>query len=115
MRIRESPSNIIRSEPCSAANSTTLLPASASNSTTVNGKGIFWERDAITKPCSFLITALIPAQFSLAKRAPSELILYNEAFGGFQEVAGRIHDGGLLVMPRTPETDPWPVEEAVSV
>nr|POE45378.1 hypothetical protein CFP56_78598 [Quercus suber] len=79
------------------------------------GKGIFWERNAITKPCSFLITALIPAQFSLAKRAPSELILYNEAFGGFQEVAGRIHCGGLLVMPRTPETDPWPVEEAVSV
>ena len=93
MRMRESPSNIIRSEPCSATNSTTLLPASASDSTTVNGKGNFWERDAITKPCSFLITALIPAQFSLAKRAPSKLILYYEAFGGCQEVAGKIHCG----------------------
>ena len=91
MRIRESPSNIIRPKSNSAANSTVLLPTSGSTFTIVNGKGTFWERDAITKPCSFLITALIPAQFSLAM--PLELILYHEAFGRHQEATGGIHCG----------------------
>ena len=57
MSILESPSNTIRSKPTSAANTTAILAASASPSMTVNGRGIFWESDAITKPCPFLITS----------------------------------------------------------
>ena len=46
----ESPFIITQSIPSSAANSTALRATSAFTSVIVKGRGIYWEREAITKP-----------------------------------------------------------------
>lgn len=52
----------------------------------MKGRGICWDREAITKPASFRITTATPEQFSLSKIATSKLILYQDVSGGQHDV-----------------------------
>ena len=58
--------------------------------------GIFFDMAAITKPSLFQTIIPTPEQFSLAKTAPSKLILKISNGGGFQCVLmrGRLGGGG---------------------
>ena len=89
MRIWESLSNTMFLKPVSTASSIPLHAANASTSSTVDGRGIRSDSEAITCPCSFLITTPRPAVLSAAKRAPSTFTLYWERPGGCQLVGGR--------------------------
>ena len=75
MRTWESPSKTTRVKPGSCARISALRAANASTSMTVEGRGMFWERDAMTYPSPFLITAHIPAQLSAWNKAPSKFTL----------------------------------------
>ena len=84
----ESPFIITQSIPSFAANSTALRATSAFTSVIVKGRGIYWEREAITKPLSFCITSPILAQCSFSNRAPLKLTLYHCGVGGCHDSRG---------------------------
>ena len=81
MRISQSPSRITQFTPISMASSRALLAAKVSTSRTVAESEIYCEREANTRPSSFLITTPILAWFSWKKRAPSKFILTYDVFG----------------------------------
>ena len=71
MSISQSPSKITEFNPSSCANSKAFAAASVSVSNAVSGRGICWDRDAITKPEHSGMMTPIPALSKVLNNALS--------------------------------------------